>query len=146
MRLAATIALLLLAASPAAAELRDCEEAGLGLTSLAPGARNENIRHFYEGQVTMLLLDQEEPAAASMSVAFVFPSAGVDEPVYFQCMAATGYSGLDVAGADSRYDPARGLTLTIPAWRFDPETSDSQPVDPVVVTIDLGRGAIRMGE
>lgn len=145
-----SLAMLLLGALPApalAVELRDCDQAEIGIASVSPGPGNANIRQFYEGSVTMLLLDQEEPACCAFGVAFLLPSGdGRDEPVFVQCRAVIGYAGLDVAGARAAYDPARGLTLTIPAREYIPDTGGSRETAPLVVTIDAGVGTIRLGE
>jgi len=147
MRPFAVLLLLALPAPALAAELRDCDQAEIGIASVSPGPGNTNIRHFYEGRVTMLLLDREEPACCAFGVAFLLPSGdGREEPAFVQCQAVIGFAGLDVAGAHSAYDPARGLTLTIPAREYVPDTGGSREIAPLVVTIDMGAGTIRIGE
>ncbi|MBC7986531.1 MAG: hypothetical protein H7X93_07655 [Sphingomonadaceae bacterium] len=147
MRSIAALILILMSGPVAAAELRNCGEAEIGIASVSPGPNNANIRQFYEGRVVVLALDQEEPACCAFGVAFLLPSGdGRDEPAFVQCQAVIGYAGLDVAGAQAAYDPARGLTLTIPAREYVHDTGGSRETAPLVVTIDAGAGTIRIGE
>ena len=146
MRIGLFIALAAALASPAAAAgsgLRPCDDVGVGLWAVVPGANNRGIRSFYDGQVTLFELDTIEPAAAPAGVAVVIPDVpdveGIPTP---QCWAVINFSSVDVAAARARYDPRQGLTLTIPTWRYDEESSRSVPAEPIRLRIDAGRGTI----
>ena len=120
-----------------------CEEVGAGLWSIDTGEHGEGVRTFYNGQVTVIALNLIEPAAAPGGVAIVMPGPPSDEePTGPECFAFVGYDRVDVPGARPDYDPARGLVLTFPTWRFDAERQDSVPAPPLRVRIDVGRGRV----
>ncbi len=120
-----------------------CEEVGAGLWSIDTGENGEGVRSFYNGQVTVIALNLVEPAAAPGGVAIVMPEPlNAEEPTGPECWAFVGYDRVDVAGARSDYDPAHGLILTFPTWRFDEERQDSVPAPPLRVRIDVGQGTV----
>lgn len=115
-----------------------------GLAALSLGENNANVRHFYNGMVTLLLLDTEEPAAASYGFAVLMPSGdGEEEPAFMTCWLNWGFTYVDTAAATSRYDPAEGLTLTIPVLMYDHETGMGREAPPVRLLINAGQGTIR---
>lgn len=128
-----------------AAELRECDEAGWGLSSLdlAPGGKG--ARFFADGKVTVLSLWREEPACCGAAVAFLFPVAAEEGDGYMRCMLASGYASLDVDRVKSAYDPKHGLMLSIPAKLYDSDTGSSKAAPPLIVMINLGEGQIRLG-
>ena len=142
----AAIAPALLWATAAGAQPRGpvtCEEAGAGLWSIAPGENGSGVRTFYDGQVTVIALDLIEPAAAPGGVAIVMPGVERDdEPPSPACWAFTGFDRVEVAAATAEYDPANGLTLSLPTWRFDEARQQSLPSPPLRVRIDVGRGRV----
>ncbi|NNC72135.1 MAG: hypothetical protein HKN78_04580, partial [Sphingomonadaceae bacterium] len=92
---------------------------------------------------TVMRLDTEEPAAASFGVAVVFPDGNGDlGPVGLACWLNWGFGFVDVAATQSAYDPAQGLTLTIPTGRYDPETGGTRPGAPIRWLINLAQGSI----
>ena len=142
MALAAALAWPAMASGQAGGGLRTCDDAGVDLTSLAVDERS-GVRTFYQGMVTLLALDTEEPAAAPAGIAIVMPAEPVEnEPPFMACWALTGFAGVNVEGAQSRYDPAEGLTLTIPTSTYDPEGDRTVPGRPIRLRIDAGRGTI----
>jgi hypothetical protein len=132
-------------ASPAGAAgtgLQRCEELGVGLTSLSVGERS-GVRTFYQGMVTLLALDTEEPAAAPAGIAVIMPDVPVEnEPPATACWATIGYGGVDVDGARASYDPASGLTLTVATTVYDGEHDRSVAGPPIRLRIDANRGTI----
>jgi hypothetical protein len=121
----------------------ECEEAGAGLWSIAPGEDGSGLRSFYNGQVTVVALDLIEPAAAPSGIAIVMPAAEREgEPPSMACWAFTGFDWVEVADAQAEYDPANGLLLTLPTRRWDEERQDSVPAPPLRIRIDLGRGRV----
>ncbi|MCF2905743.1 hypothetical protein L0666_12165 [Octadecabacter sp. CECT 8868] len=83
-------------------------------------------RTFADGKVRVALLDTIEPAAAAMYLLILHPPfdelsgrtctvVGLDEGL--------GYAGMFFEELDAVYDPATGLTFTIPAIIYLPEQS-----------------------
>ncbi|MBU2992607.1 hypothetical protein Q4555_08140 [Octadecabacter sp. 1_MG-2023] len=83
-------------------------------------------RTFADGKVRVALLDTIEPAAAAMYLLILHPPydelsgrtctvVGLDEGL--------GYAGMFFEDLDASYDPATGLTFTIPAIIYLPEQS-----------------------
>ena len=123
--------------------LRSCEDAGLGLESVAVGEDRSGVRTFYQGNVTLLVVDMVEPACCAFGVAIVMPAPPQsDEPVGMSCWAVTGYPGVDLQGARAQYDARRGLMLTIPAQRYVADSGVLVAGDPIRLRIDAGRGLI----
>ena len=142
MALAAVLAWPAVAHGQVGGGLRTCDDAGVDLTSLAVDERS-GVRTFYQGSVTLLALNTEEPAAAPAGIAIVMPAEPVEnEPLFLTCWAITGYAGVNVEGAQARYDPAEGLTLTIPTLIYDPERDRDDPAAPIRLRINASRGTI----
>jgi hypothetical protein len=122
--------------------LASCEDAGVGLTSLAVG-EHEGVRTFYQGQVVLLALNTEEPAAAPAGIAVLMPDPPVgNEPPSTGCWAIIGYGRVDVDRARARYDPASGLTLTIPTMVYDADHDRDVAAPPIRLRINATRGTI----
>ena len=120
-----------------------CEQLALRLESVAVGGDLSGVRTYYEGRVTLMQLDLVEPACCSFGLAIVMPAPPQgDEPVGMTCWTMWGYAGVDVAGAQSRYDPAIGLTLGVPTLDYDPETGATWTGPTIRLRIDAGRGTI----
>jgi hypothetical protein len=144
-RLAAFAALAWPAAATAQPQraLMPCTDASAGLTQLALGETHDGVRSFYEGRVTLLRLDYVEPACCSWGVAVLMPDGdGETEPAGTACWATWGYAGVDLQGATSHYDPAEGLTLTIPTRAYDHDTGGTLPGAPIRLRISLSAGTI----
>ena len=123
--------------------LSSCEETGVDLTNVAVGADLGGVRNYYEGLVTLFAIDTVEPACCASGVAVVMPAEPHgDEPVGFACWAIKGAASIDLRAARSSYDPRRGLTVTIPARDYDPDTGGTVPGEPIRLSIDAGRGTI----
>lgn len=88
-------------------------------------------RDFYNGQVRIILLDSSEPAMASVGFAVLFPEP---ERGFLDCRYLWPFTHVDLAGAAADYDPARGLTVTIPTATTDVESVSADP------------GTMRMGQ
>ena len=131
------------AAQPDSRTLAPCDQASAGLAQLALGADNEGVRSYYEGRVTLLRLDYVEPACCAWGVAVLMPDGdGEAEPAGTACWAIWGYAGVDLQAAQSRYDPADGLTLIIPTREYDHDTGGTLPGAPIRLRIDAGAGTI----
>jgi hypothetical protein len=120
-----------------------CDALDVRLDSVSVGADLSGVRTFYDGQVTLLLVDQSEPACCSYGIAIIMPAEPrADEPGGMRCWAKWGFAGIDLRGARSTYDPRQGLTLAIPTLDYDPETGASGRGEPIRLRIDAGRGTI----
>lgn len=120
-----------------------CEQLSLGLESVAVGADLSGVRTYYEGSVALMVLDLVEPACCAFGLAIVMPAPPQgDEPVGMTCWTKWGYAGVDLAAARSQYDPASGLSLTIPTLDYDNETGATRAGPPIRLRIDAGRGTI----
>ena len=126
--------------------LVECDRLELDLRSTAVGADLSGVRTFYQGNVTLFLIDRVEPACCSLGIAVVMPEQVEEGPGDVQCWAMTGYAGVDVKGAASRYDAAEGLTLTIPTQDYDPDSGGTVRGEPIRLRIHLGSGSIELLE
>ncbi len=123
--------------------LARCERIELGLESVAVGSDLSGVRTFHEGRVTLFVIDRVEPACCAFGVAIVMPAeTSADEPESMSCWVKWGYAGVDLRRAQATYDPRRGLTLTIPARDYDPETGATARGAPIRLRLDVGRGTI----
>jgi hypothetical protein len=103
-----------------------------------------NTRTFAEGAVRLALIDTYEPAAGAFHLLILSPP--YDELGFSQCALVSnaegaGFAGLDVSATEAAYDPATGLTFTIPATRWIME-SDSYVPAVLTVTLNQATGAI----
>lgn len=82
---------------------------------------DRNSRTFANGAIRIAVLDTAEPAAAAFYLLILSPPA--DELGLRQCRVLsrteqTGFGGLSLDGAVAGYDPARGLTVALPAVNY----------------------------
>jgi hypothetical protein len=120
-------------------EVKTCEEANVGLTSIAtPVGRNHAL--LYEGKVTVYNIDQIEPACCSKGIAVVLPDRG-DPLGGALCIAVVGIGSVDATKSERRYDTARGLLLEMATQAFDDESRlRSGPA--LRLRIDLGKSTV----
>lgn len=86
----------------------------------------ENIATFANGAVRVALLDTIEPAAAAFYLLVLHPP--YDEVGGRTCTVVglddgLGYAGMFFEELEAEYDPARGLTISVPAIIYLPEQS-----------------------
>ncbi|WP_207102927.1 hypothetical protein [Paracoccus shandongensis] len=115
------LALSLLAAPALAQQVQPCD--AVSADSIAE-PWEKNIASYAEGQVRVAVLDMVEPAGGALKLLVISPPR--DEVGYRQCRVVQagnglGFYDLDFAKRQSGYDPARGLTLTLPAQHYLPE-------------------------
>lgn len=140
MKIAAILALIIMAVLPAkAADLTLCYDIGLGPENVAISDTGATHLRFYNDDVMFLLIDTIEPAAAAYGVAVIYPDPENGLPV---CQAAVGFSGVDLMAATSTYEPSKGLTVTMPTKKYDPDTGTSVPGDALVIRVNLATGLI----
>jgi len=122
----AALCLLTLAALPAqAVTVTACD--GLASVQAIAEPWEANTRVFANGDIRLVVLDTIEPAAAAFHLAILHPPRDeLGSPMCSQISAyeRTGFGGMDLGPATAAYDPARGLTVTLPVSLYDPETAD----------------------
>lgn len=110
--------------------------------ALSVGENGEGIRSFYQGQVLLLHINTDEPAFFPEGVILLMPDGdGSDGPIGRHCFVNWGFTAIDVDASEAVYDPARGLTLTIPAQNTNPDDYSSIDVS-VRVLINVGAGTV----
>lgn len=105
----------------------------------------DNTRLYAEGAVRFAVIDTGEPAAGSFHLLILSPPTEA-EPEVGQCKLLSldesmGFAGLTIAKAEAQYDPAKGLTVTVPATRWLPDT-DTYTDAKLSVTLNQATGAI----
>ena len=131
-----TAALLAALSLPIAAQAQptgfeDCENAWAAqFQNLAIGENGEGIRTYYDGAVTLLQIDTIEPAAASGGVIVLMWTGSELSDISRHCWVTSGHGGIDVDATESSYDPAIGLTLSVPTSGFSQE--DGSPIEGAV--------------
>ncbi|MGJ8536601.1 MAG: hypothetical protein ACSHW2_05570 [Parasphingopyxis sp.] len=122
-----TAALLATLSLPIAAQAQptgfeDCEDAWPAqLQNLVIGENGEGIRTFYDSAVTLLQIDTIEPAAASGGIVVMMWTGSELSDLDRLCWVTSGHGGVDVDATTSSYDPAEGLTLSVPTRRYSQE-------------------------
>lgn len=81
----------------------------------------DNTATFADGQVRIALLDMVEPAGGALKLLIISPPR--DELGLRQCRVVgldngLGFYDMDFAAHSATYDPARGLTITLPARHY----------------------------
>ncbi|MGB3555736.1 MAG: hypothetical protein WBA25_13975 [Jannaschia sp.] len=121
-----------------AQQVRDCD-------TWEVSARNvdwsDPTRTFANGAIRLVALDTEEPAAASFHVMVTFPHP--DDP-FLDCRLisntdGSGFSGISLSRATADYDPARGLTVRVPAREAAAVHDTPLSLD---ITVDQAAGAV----
>jgi len=99
------------------------------------------VQSFANGEVRALGLDTSEPACCSAHLMVDFFVASEPFPLCALVSAGngSGFSGLRMAELTAAYDPATGLTLTLPAGRYDGSASIMSPLH---VTINRATGTV----
>lgn len=137
---------LLLAAAPAIAQdagmVEPCGDATRADDIAEPW--EEHTATYAGGQIRVALLDMVEPAGGALKLLVISPPR--DELGFRQCRVVQagngiGFYDLDFAAREARYDPQRGLTLTMPAQHYLPEEPDGGWYS-LSVTINQQTGAI----
>ena len=131
----------LLAAAPAAAqEVQSCD-------GFVASARNvfwpDATRTFANGAIRLVHLDTAgEPACCSAHLMVTYPSP--EDPFDLCALVSAdgtmGWQGLSLSRADASYDPARGLTVRVPASEYG--EVHATPLS-ILVTINQQTGEIR---
>ena len=143
MKTTALIALMGSFASPVAAQVViPCDWQASAQALIEPW--EDHTRTFANGAVRLALLDTVEPAIAAMHLLILSPP--YDEIGGRQCRTigvgdGLGFPGITWEGLEAGYDPAVGLTFTIPVGLYDPETGDF-PESQLAFTVNQATGEI----
>jgi hypothetical protein len=119
-----------------------CEEAGIGLTTLVTPVA-ENSRQFYNGQVSVYLVDTIEPACCSAGIAIVLPDAE-SELGDAKCLAVLNQSSIGLNAAQARYSPSKGLSIEMPASEQD--DAGNRIPSPLKLRINLKSSMVTLEE
>ncbi|MDO5528634.1 MAG: hypothetical protein Q4F71_04445 [Paracoccus sp. (in: a-proteobacteria)] len=104
----------------------------------------ENTAVYAEGRVRLAVIDRIEPAAAAVWLLILSPP--LDEVGGRQCRLVglsegSGFLDLDFAARTAEYDAASGLSVSMPALHFDPDSVDGIKRQ-LTVTINQSTGEI----
>jgi len=137
-------ALIALAAAPVAAQaLRDCDTFEANARNIY-GPYDETIREYANGAIRVIALDTSEPACCSYHLMVTHPHP--EEP-YLLCSLVSrdeqlGYGALYMHQIGAEYDPATGLTVTVPAGHWD---GTSMAPEQIVLTVNQATGTVTAG-
>ncbi len=86
----------------------------------------ENSRTFSNGKTRLALMDTIEPAAAWAWMLVLSPpySELGDRQCKVVGLNGMGFSGMEFSALTAEYDPATGLTFTVPVQAYDAATAD----------------------
>ena len=144
------VVLTLLAAAPALARdgpvtVRPCDDTARVDTIAEPWQKNTAT--YADGQVRIALLDMVEPEGGALRLLVISPPR--DELGLRRCRVVglengLGFYDMDFARHQASYDPARGLTITLPARHYpvDGETGADDGWFRLSVTVNRQTGAI----
>ena len=89
--------------------------------------------------IRLVVLDTIEPAAGAFHLAILHPPRDeLGSPMCSQVSASEGmgFGGMDIGPATASYDPARGLTVSLPVSVYDPDAAEFYSVKWLSVTIN----------
>lgn len=131
-------AIFLFAAQVNAAEISNCDDYRASAHAIAePWA--ENTRTFANGDIRIAVMDTIEPAAGSFYLLIISPpydEVGSNQCKLISASGSIGFSGMNLQGLISGYDPHAGLALAIPVHRYNPETDG---YDDVLLTVSVNQ-------
>lgn len=140
---AGTLAALAALSAPASAQsVEDCDWRASLHAMAEPW--EDNTRTFANGNVRLAVTDTIEPAAGAFHLVILSPP--YDELGGRQCMVVSadgtiGFTSLTLDDMTSDYNPAIGLTFTLEAGGYNPETGGTIP-QALTVTLNQATGEI----
>lgn len=138
----ALMALLLSSAALSAQSLEPCDwRAG---ADGIPEPWADHTRTFANGEVRVVLIDRIEPAAGAFYLLILHPprmELGERRCTLVGFERGVGYAGLFFEDLAAEYDPAQGLTLSVPGRLYLPEEEFSNALI-VHATINQATGAV----
>lgn len=119
---------------------------GIARADSIPEPWAENTRTFANGEVRLAVIDTVEPAVGAYWLLVMHPPR--DELGLRHCTLVghgnLGFAGMDFAALNAGYDPALGLTFTLPVQAFNPETGGIDP-HMLSVTVNQSTGRVDAG-
>jgi hypothetical protein len=103
-----------------------------------------NTRSFANNEIRLTIMDVGEPVAGSYYLMIMSPpygDAGRQCVILSSNADGVGFAGLSLEGAKAAYDATTGLSVTMPARRWLPET-DTYADATLLVTVNQDTGAI----
>lgn len=136
------LAILALTTAPALAEVTPCGDSTRADVIAEPW--EDNSASYSNGKIRIAVLDYTEPAATAWKLLILSPP--YDEVGYRQCRVVeisknVGFYGFRFGERKADYDSETGLTLTLPAATYNPETGEPDWRN-VTVTINQQTGEI----
>jgi len=138
---AAAVWSLMLALPVAAQDVAECDWRAAAQAIAEPWAANTAT--FANGAVRLAVMDVLEPAAGAYHLLILSPPRSELGERQCRVMSADGsfgFAGLSLSGATASYDPASGLTVSLPAKRWS--EGDIFTDTRLLVTINQATGAI----
>ncbi|MCB6177664.1 hypothetical protein LHP98_05920 [Rhodobacter sp. Har01] len=135
--------LALSAAAAQAVTVADCGDHRSDVRAIAE-PWEANTRTFAKGDIRVVVIDTIEPGAGAFHLLVLHPP--FDEMGGPQCHVVSvndyfGFAGMDLGPAGAAYDPARGLTVTLPVSLWNEDGGDF--ADALLsVTINQASGAV----
>lgn len=145
----AGLAMLAMVSIAEAQVVTGCDWVGSAANILEPWDRFS--RSFANGAIRVAQIDTGgEPVCCAQHLMVLAPSGdGRDGPVHRQCLVVSaqpgqGFYEVDVARIAARYDPARGLLLSVPVghWHEGIEAGRPPIWEPMFVLINQATGAV----
>lgn len=131
--------------SPSLAQsVGDCDWRASAQALVEPWDAPENTRTFANGDVRLAIIDTIEPAAGAFHLIILSPpyyEVGGRQCQVVSANSSVGFTGLTLDGMTSAYDPAIGLTFTLEAGAYDPNTGGTLPRT-LTITLNQATGAI----
>ena len=147
---AAALLALTPAVAPAPAPAQVIEECGwVGSPANIVEPWQAHSRTYANGAIRIALLDTEEPVCCAAHLLVLSPSGQDEGPGYRQCHVVSdrdgglGFNLIDFDAIASSYDPALGLRLDVPFWRYTDGRDRGRP-GALALRINQASGAVTL--
>ncbi len=120
------------------AEVNQCDDWRSSAHAIAE-PWEDNTRTFANGDIRIAVMDTIEPAAGSYFLLVLSPpydEVGSNQCKLISVTGSIGFSGMDMKGLISAYDPRVGLALALPVQRLNPDTDQ---MDTVLLTVNVNQ-------
>lgn len=134
---------LLTAGAAGAVTVGDCVDYRSSVQAVAE-PWEANTRTFANGAIRLVVTDTIEPAAGSFHLVILHPPHDELGGVICTLVSADGgigFSGMALGPAKASYDPAQGLTVTLPVSLYNPQTAGFDDAA-LSVTINQATGSV----
>jgi hypothetical protein len=134
------------ASAVGAQSLQSCDWVASAANLVEPW--EETSRTYGDGAVRIALLDTGgEPACCSSHLLILSPDPDYGQACHvLSDQPGTGFRQVFLEESNSRYEAGRGLLVTIPVGRFDPDTGgvDRAGIRPVSIRINQASGQVTL--